>query len=106
MKVLLDENLPHELRALLPGHEVFTVAYLGWSGAKNGALLHRAADDGFDILITIDDGVAYQQNVQALPIAVLIVSAASNDIDDLRPLVPQMLRQIDRIAPRTVARVP
>ena len=46
MKVLLDENLPHDLRKLLPGHDVFTVAYLGWAGVKNGELLRRAAADG------------------------------------------------------------
>jgi len=106
MKILLDENLPHELRTLLPGHDVFTVAYLGWSGAKNGALLQRAAADGFDVMITMDSGVRYQQNVTALPIAVMIVSAASNDIDDLRPLLPQMLRRLDSLTPKTVSRVP
>jgi hypothetical protein len=106
MKILLDENLPHELRTLITGHDVFTVSYLGWSGTKNGALLQRAADNGFDLMITMDNGVAYQQNLATLPIAVLIIFAMSNDIDDLHPLLPQILIQINRTQPRTVARVP
>lgn len=48
MKLLLDENLPHELRHHLPGHNVFTTAYMAWGGLKNGALLALAARQGFD----------------------------------------------------------
>jgi len=57
MKVLLDENLPHELRHLITGHDVFTVTYMGWSGLRNGALLARATEAGFDALITLDSGI-------------------------------------------------
>lgn len=106
MKLLLDENLPHELRNHLPGHDCFTVAYLGWSGTKNGALLQRAAAHGFDVMITMDNGVRYQQNVQTLPLAVLILAAPSNDFDDLKPLVPEILRRLASITPRTIAQVP
>lgn len=67
MKVLLDENLPHELRRELSGHEVFTVQYMGWSGVKNGLLLGRAAKAGFDVMVTMDSGVPYQQNLALLP---------------------------------------
>ena len=58
MKILLDENLPHALRLLLQGHDVYTVAYLGWSGTKNGALLQLAAEHGFDVMITLDKCLA------------------------------------------------
>ena len=54
MKILLDENLPHDLRYFLPGHEVFTVAYMGWSGSENGELLTIAGDSGFDVMLTKD----------------------------------------------------
>jgi hypothetical protein len=64
MKVLLDDNLPHLLRLELPGHDVYTVAYMNWSGVQNGELLRRAAADGFDVLVTNDRGLEYQQNVQ------------------------------------------
>ena len=106
MKVLLDENLPHELRKLLVGHDVVTVAYLGWAGLKNGELLRRAAGQGFEVMIPNDNGVPYQQNLQTLPVALVVLSAPSNDIDDLRPLVPDILLCLQSIAPRTVVRVP
>lgn len=106
MKVLLDENLPHELRLHLPGHEVFTVAYQGWSGTKNGALLQRAAAAAFEAFVTMDTGVAYQQDITSLPLGVVILSAASNDITDLLPLVPDLLRCLAALTPGTIARVP
>lgn len=62
MLILLDENLPHRLRLLLPGHDVRTTAYQGWSGLSNGALLKAAEDAGFDAIITADQGIRYQQN--------------------------------------------
>ena len=102
MKVLLDENLPHGLRAALAGHDVFTVQYLGWSGMRNGVLLAQAATAGFDVMVTMDNGVAYQQNLATLPVAVVVLTAASNDMADLRPLVPRLLQAIDSIAPRTI----
>ncbi len=90
MKILLDENLPHELRHEIPGHEVFTVKYMGWSGVKNGLLLVQAGEAGFDVMITVDSGVKYQQNLSRLSLSVIVVRAASNDIDDLRPLLPKL----------------
>ena len=75
MKVLLDENLPHAVRHLLPGHDVYTVKWLGWTSTRNGALLRRAAENGFDVMLTLDNGVPYQQNLETLPIAVVVMSA-------------------------------
>ncbi|MGD0541999.1 MAG: DUF5615 family PIN-like protein [Tepidisphaeraceae bacterium] len=105
MKVLLDENLPHTLRAELPGHDVFTVQYLGWSGTKNGSLWAQAADSGFDVMVTMDSGVAYQQNRATLRLAVIVLEATSNDIDDLRPLLVRLRRAIKSIKPGTVLRI-
>jgi hypothetical protein len=99
MKVLLDENLPHALRAELPGHDVFTVQYLGWSGTKNGRLLAQAVNTGFDVMVKMDDGVAYQQNVATLRLAVIVLESISNDIDDLRPLLPRLRRAIKSTKP-------
>jgi hypothetical protein len=106
MKVLLDENLPHALRGLLLGHDAYTVAYLGWSATKNGALLQRAAADGFDVFLTLDNGVRYQQNQQTLPLAIVVVRAPSNDIDDLHPLMPDILAALAAVTPRTLVVVP
>lgn len=105
VKILLDENLPHDLRHELPGHDVITVKYRGWNGIQNGRLLALAAQDGFDAFITMDNGVAYQQNIATLPVAVIMIRARSNDIDDLRPTIPELMEALQTIKPRTIARV-
>jgi hypothetical protein len=102
MKLLLDENLPHDFRHKIVGHEVFTVQYMGWSGVKNGELLSLAAAAGFMALITMDSGVPYQQNTTSLPTAVVVLKALSNDLDDLHPLVPRLLEQLEQLKPHTV----
>ena len=96
MRLLLDENLPHVLRLELPGHQVFTATFMGWSGIENGRLLAMAAADGFDALLTIDRGMEYEQNTSALPLSVLILRAPSNAIEDIRPLLPNVLEAEDR----------
>ena len=87
MRVLLDECVPRPLRAELSRHEVKTVAEAGWAGVKNGALLQLAATQ-FDVLLTVDRNLEYQQNFLGLTIAVVVIVARSNDIDVLRPLMP------------------
>ncbi|HEX8914489.1 MAG TPA: hypothetical protein VF796_19225 [Humisphaera sp.] len=79
---------------------------MGWSATKNGALLRLAAGHGFDTFVTMDDGVPYQPNLATLPVAVVVLEASSNDIDDPLPLVPTPLARLATLAPRTVARVP
>jgi predicted nuclease of predicted toxin-antitoxin system len=105
MKLLLDENLPHELRQELPGHDVYTVHFMGWKGLSNGVLLAQAAAAGFDALITLDSGVRYQQNVAALLMSVVVLSAPSNDIDDIRPLISRLLVALNHLKPKSMARV-
>jgi hypothetical protein len=63
MKVLLDECVPRKLRRELPEHEVLTVMEQGWSGIKNGKLLALAAPE-FDVFLTIDQNLKYQQNLK------------------------------------------
>lgn len=89
-RVLLDENLPRKLKgSFLPSFEVVTVSERGWAGMKNGALLKAAADE-FDIFVSMDAGIAYQQNIVGLPIGVILLSAASNQLGNLLPLMPQI----------------
>lgn len=106
MKVLLDENLPHDFRHELSGHEVFTVHYLGWSGMKNGELLAQAAASGFDAMLTVDSGIPFQQYGTKLPLAVIVIKAKSNDLDDLRPFVPRLLNVLRQLRPKTVHWIP
>jgi hypothetical protein len=69
---------------------------MGWAGLKNGELLRRAADQ-FDIFLTVDRNLQYQQSFPALSLAVIIVHAPSNDIAVLRPLIPAVLGEIPRV---------
>jgi hypothetical protein len=98
MRVLLDECVPRALRDELPGHEVRTVAEYGWAGVKNGELLRLAANS-FDVLLTVDRNLEYQQNFVGAAVAVIVVHAPSNDIAALKPLMPEVLKTIPR-APR------
>lgn len=104
MRVLLDEDLPRRFKSRLAGHECETVQRLGWSGTKNGKLLGLAATR-FDVFLTMDQNLEFQQNLSALPIAVLVVHAASNRIEHLLPLVPAILVELDRLEPRSLRHV-
>jgi predicted nuclease of predicted toxin-antitoxin system len=104
MRVLLDECVPRKLRRELPGHDVKTVAEMGWSGTKNNALLRLAAAQ-FDVLLTVDQGIPYQQNLPGLDLALVIVRAPNNDINDLRPKMPEVLRVLEVIQPGQVVHV-
>ena len=105
MKVLLDENLPHQIRQEIVGHDVFTVAYMGWSGIENGELLERAAASDFDVLISNDRGLEYEQNLGSLPIAVIVVLAPANTIEAIRPLYPQLFAALQSLQPHTLVKL-
>jgi Domain of unknown function (DUF5615) len=104
MRVLLDECVPRALRRELLGHEVKTVAEAGWAGVKNGELLQLAAAQ-FDLLLTVDRNLEYQQNFAGLTLAVIIVHAPSNDVAVLRPLMPAVLAAISETKPGLVTHV-
>ena len=95
MRVLLDGCVPRALRAELSGHEVKTVAEAGWAGLKNGALLQLAATR-FDVLLTVDRNLEYQQNFAGLTIAVIVIDVPSNDIAVARPLMPAVLEALPK----------
>ncbi|MFO0691295.1 MAG: DUF5615 family PIN-like protein [Myxococcota bacterium] len=104
MRLLLDECVPKRLGRLLAPHDVQTVQQAGWSGIKNGALLARAAES-FDVFVTVDQGIRYQQNLADLNIAVVVLAARSNNIDDLQPLIPKLLSALESARPGSVIRV-
>lgn len=106
MRVLLDECLPRQLARHLPGHDVTTVQREGWAGTRNGALLRLAAAAGVEAFVTADRGVEFQQKVAGLPFGVVTLRAASNDLDDLRPLMPGTLAALDALRPGVLVRVP
>ncbi len=104
MRILLDEDLPRRLADLLVGHEVSTVQRSGWSGVKNGKLLTLAASQ-FDVLLTMDQNLEFQQNLTELPMAVLVVQTASNRIEQLVPLVPAILKELNHIPRKALRKV-
>ena len=75
MKVLLDENLDHRLRRNLGSHEVFTASYKGWEGLKNGRLLDAAENDKFEVLITGDQSLYFEQNLIGRRLAIIALSS-------------------------------
>jgi Domain of unknown function (DUF5615) len=104
MRLLLDECVPKRLKRELLSHEVQTVQDMGWAGIKNGALL-KFADGQFDALLTVDQGIEYQQNLSGLRISVVVMLAASNDVDDLRPLLPGVEHALASLRPGETMRV-
>ena len=98
MRVLLDENLPRAIAGALTGHQVTTVQAAGWAGMKNSELLRRA-DSRFDVLLTMDRSLRFQQNLNALRLSVLIVRAPSNRMVHLKPLVGSILQALGELQP-------
>ena len=104
MRILLDEDLPRRLGTLLVGHECSTVPRCGWAGIKNGKLL-ALAETRFDVFLTMDQNLEFQQNLATLPVAVLVVKALSNRLEHLVPLVPAILKELNHVPPKALRRV-
>jgi predicted nuclease of predicted toxin-antitoxin system len=94
MRVLLDECVDWRLMRDLTGHDVKSARQMGWSEVKNGQLLKLAASE-FDVFVTVDKNLSYQNKVIALPLAVLVLHGRSSKLQDLRALMPQLLSAIE-----------
>jgi predicted nuclease of predicted toxin-antitoxin system len=90
MRVLLDECLPRRPKRVLSAHEVRKVPEAGWAGKQNGELL-RLATGAYDVFITLDQNLQYQQHIAGVSIAVVVMVCRSNRLEDLLPLVPSLL---------------
>jgi hypothetical protein len=77
LKILLDENIDWRLRGALSGHEVVTVVYAGWTSLRNGELLNAAEAAGFEVFLTGDSNLSYQQNRSERSIALVVLTAHS-----------------------------
>ena len=88
----------------MAGHEVRTVQEEGWAGLKNGALL-QAAVNRFDVLLTVDRNIAFQQNLVGLRIAVIAMVAVSNRLADILPLMGPVRQALSKARPGEVLRV-
>ena len=105
MKILLDECVDQRFRRDLVGHEVITVQEAGWGGKKNGELLSLAAKT-YQVFITVDRNLYFQQNLSTLNIAVLVLAARTNRLADLRPLAPDVLLELSVLKPGQVSIIP
>ena len=104
MRVLLDEQLPIDLAAMLEGHAAATVVGCGWAGVNNGDLLRRMRGE-YDALLTMDQGIEFQQSIAALPFGVLLILAPSNRMVHLLPLVPAILEALPALEPGQLRRI-
>ena len=98
MKVLLDECVDWRLARDIVGHDIKTASQMGWTTIKNGELLALAAEH-FDVFITVDRNLTFQQKLTSLPIAVIVLQAKTNRLADLSPLVPKLLTAIEFAQP-------
>jgi predicted nuclease of predicted toxin-antitoxin system len=105
VKLLLDECLPADLRHSFSVHETHTTEWAGLKGKKNGELLDAAEILGYNVLLTIDQGFVHQQNLAGRRIALLILLAPSNQIEDSAPIAPAALAALADIQPGSVVRV-
>jgi len=105
VRVLLDEQLPRQLAPLLVGHEVRTVKQQSWAGLKNGELLQAAETAGFGVLVTGDQNLQFQQNLEKRQIGVVVLCGVSTALEDLLPLVPDALKAIEAVRAGHVFRV-
>jgi hypothetical protein len=101
VRILLDECVDWRLSRAIAGHDVRTAQQMGWAAIKNGELL-ALASRRFDAFVTVDRNLSFQQNVQALPIAIIVLYAKTNRLSDLLPLVPNLLAVVDSAKSGTV----
>ncbi len=104
MRVILDECLPRRLGLELSGHLVSTVPRAGWAGIANGKLL-ACIQGNYDAFVTIDKNLSAQQKTAGLSFGVVVLRAPSNKLEDVKPLVPQILTALSSLQPGQVVLV-
>jgi predicted nuclease of predicted toxin-antitoxin system len=106
MKILLDECLPLDLRHSFPCHDAHTVQWAGFKGKQNGELLRAAEADGYDVLLTVYQGIPRQQSIAGRRLSIVVVRSLTNQIEDLLPLVDAIAEALDTIRPGQIVTVP
>ena len=105
MKVLLDECIPRKFKRSLPGHECETVPEAGFAGKTNGELISIAEESGFEVLVTVDKGLAHEPNMAGRKIAIIIVRAKSNRLADLLPHAGACVTHISSVRHGQIVRI-
>ena len=104
MRILLDECLPKRLKRDLVGHESRTVPEMGWASKRNGELL-RLAEADFDVFLTVDRNLSFQQDVARFKLTVVVLVAKGNRHSDLQPFVAELLDVLVSVVPGQLVRV-
>lgn len=95
-RILLDECIPRPLAASLYNHQVRTVPQMGWASIVNGKLI-KLAEAEFDVFITVDNGLVYQQNLKSTSLGFIVLRTSSNRLEDLLPLLSDILTTLGTI---------
>ena len=95
MKILLDECVTKRLKKHLNNLNVFTVRELELSGIKNGKLMAYCSDNNFDVLLTIDKNLMFQQNLEKYPVTIVVLNSLSSKIEELVLFIPSFEKQIN-----------
>lgn len=105
MRILIDECVDQRLRNYFPGRECQTAQHAGFGGLKNGDLLRAGEAAEFDVLLTVDRGMEYQQDLYRRNIVVMIIHAKSNRLKDLFPHIPACLHRLESIQPGQIVTI-
>jgi hypothetical protein len=105
MRILLDECIPRKFRDSLLGHDCRTVPEEGLAGKKNGELLSFAEKSGFQVFLTLDRGLEYEQNLQSRNVAIILIRSRSSRLTDLSPHVAEVMNVLHSIQPGGLVRI-
>lgn len=103
MRIFVDECVNHKLMPHLTGHSFTHTADTDWLSTQNGALLRLVMQHGFDVFLTTDKNIKHQQNLSKLALAFVVMRPRSNNLEDLLPLVPEVLATLAAIDPTQIA---
>ena len=106
MRNLLDECLPLDFRHSFPGHDAHTAEWAGLKGKSNGELLRDAELAGYEVLVTVDQGIPHQQNLAGRKLSIISIRSRTNQLEDLLPFVQAILSVLEAIAPGQIVAVP
>ena len=99
MKILLDECLPVDFRHSFQGHEAHSAEWAGLKGKKNGELLQAAEDGGYQVVLTVDQGIPRQQTMVGRKLSIVLIRSRTNQLEDLLPLAPTITKVLGFIQP-------
>jgi predicted nuclease of predicted toxin-antitoxin system len=99
VKVLLDECLPLDFRRSFPGHDVHSAEWAGLKGKKNGDLLRDAELAGYEVLLTVDQGISHQQNLSGRKLSIILIRSRTNQLEELLPFVDAILNALESMIP-------